>query len=254
MSAIIEEALREIFDNEVLREMFDNPDPRKVNDKLWKYYADILTNAVEEGYIDIDFEELPEARANKFSLKNNIALFAGLKAYHEQSDMAKVMKNEDGTLRKFSEFRKDALKINEKYRKQWLRTEYDSTLRSSAMAAKWQDVWSKREALPYLEYVASRSAEPREAHMKYYGKIYRVDDPIWATILPQNGWGCKCSVRQLRSLNASQQLSTGGDDIEPAFRNNAGITGKIFSDFHPYASGVDPEAKKYIKENAKRYT
>lgn len=62
-------------------------------------------------------------------------------------------------------------------------------------------------ARPYLRYLASRSAHPREEHIRWYNLVLPYDHPFWETHTPRNGWGCKCGVttvseRELAELQA----------------------------------------------------
>lgn len=243
LDELIEQAIRDIYRDQNM----------VISERLFEFYAKRLTGAIEDGYVDL--EDVEEAVANKASLRENIAIFAALKSYHEKSDMAKAMRKDDGSLKSFAEFRKDALKINETYRGVWLRTEYDTTRRSAAMASKWQDMWSKREALPYAQYLPSRATEPREAHKKYYYKVYRLDDPVLDTIFPPNGYGCLCGIRQLREIPEGLTLTITLDaDIPGEFRNNPGKTGKVFTDAHAYTKGVPHDIRQQIIDYGKRYS
>lgn len=47
------------------------------------------------------------------------------------------------------------------------------------------------KARPFLRYVGSSSANPREEHMQWYNLVLPADDPWWDTHYPPNGWGCK---------------------------------------------------------------
>lgn len=52
-------------------------------------------------------------------------------------------------------------------------------------------------ARPYWQYLAIRDASSRPSHAAMHGKVFRADDPIWDTIYPANGFGCRCRVRAL---------------------------------------------------------
>lgn len=47
------------------------------------------------------------------------------------------------------------------------------------------------KARPFLRYVGSSSAEPREEHRQWYNLVLPADDPFWESHYPPNGWGCK---------------------------------------------------------------
>jgi phage gp29-like protein len=59
--------------------------------------------------------------------------------------------------------------------------------------ARQQDPEYQRVA-PYREYAHGFSDKPRAAHVALDGFVARIDDPIWATIFPPNGFNCSCRV------------------------------------------------------------
>ena len=100
-----------------------------------------------------------------------------------------------------------------------LETIFWSNMRSARAAGQWQRIQKSKRALPYLLYVRSASAEPRPEHLAWVGIILPVDDPFWATHFPPNGWGCKCSVRQITRREAERLLgSTPDPEDENAIR------------------------------------
>ncbi len=85
-----------------------------------------------------------------------------------------------------------------------LRTIYSTNLQSAYSAGQWSRIQQTKEFLPYLQYMPSVSENPRLSHKKYYGLCRPADDPIWTYIMPQNGWGCKCWVKQLTKKQAQK--------------------------------------------------
>lgn len=75
---------------------------------------------------------------------------------------------------------------------------YDTNLRTSYAAGRWEQLQAKKDFAPYLEYVHDDSVRyPRPHHQAWDGLILPIDDPWWQTHYPPNGWGCKCTVRAL---------------------------------------------------------
>lgn len=85
-----------------------------------------------------------------------------------------------------------------------LRTIYHTNLHSAYTAGQWQRIQDSKMALPYLQYMPSMSENPRYEHRHYYGLVRPVDDPIWQSILPPNGYGCLCWVKQLTKAQAEK--------------------------------------------------
>lgn len=78
-----------------------------------------------------------------------------------------------------------------------LKTIYDTNMRMSYAAGRWERVQRRKDVMPYLRYVAVMDGRTREEHAKYHNLILPVDDPFWKTHYPPNGWGCRCIVQQL---------------------------------------------------------
>lgn len=91
-----------------------------------------------------------------------------------------------------------------------LRVIFQTNLATAYAAGQWARVQEDKADFPYLKYIASTAEQKRASHMTYYGKIWRVDEPIWQSIFPPNGYGCQCTVRQ---LNEKQALRERGEDI-----------------------------------------
>lgn len=85
-----------------------------------------------------------------------------------------------------------------------LQTIFHTNLQTAYAAGQWQRIQETKEFLPYLRYMPSLSANPRHEHQRYYGICRPVDDPIWQSIMPPNGWGCKCWVKQLTRRQAEK--------------------------------------------------
>jgi len=117
-----------------------------------------------------------------------------------------------------------------------LRTIFWSNLRAARAAGQWERIEATKAVLPYLIYVLTTAQEPREEHLGWVGIILPVDHEFWRTHFPPNGWGCKCSVRQIGRAEA-QRL--GGVTAAPAvrtvsFRNRR--TGEVIE----VPDGIDP--------------
>ena len=88
---------------------------------------------------------------------------------------------------------------------------YDTNLRQAAMAGRWKQVWRNRHNRPFLRYVALKGGDRRPEHQALHGLIRPVEDPIWETIMPMNGWGCKCTVQSI----SQDDLDTKGYKLTP---------------------------------------
>lgn len=78
-----------------------------------------------------------------------------------------------------------------------LRTIYETNLRTSYMAGRWQRIERTKKTLPLLRYVSVMDGRERPEHHAWHGTILPVDDPWWDTHFPPCGWGCRCDSQAL---------------------------------------------------------
>lgn len=113
---------------------------------------------------------------------------------------------------------------------------YRTNGRVARAVGQWQRIQRTKASRPFLIYELGPSVEHRPEHVSWAGSIREVDDPLWSMLMPPNGWGCKCRVRQ---LNRSEAEAAGGvtagpelDLVETTDADGNTVT-------HP--RGVDPE-------------
>ncbi|UUE71102.1 PBECR2 nuclease fold domain-containing protein [Pectobacterium aroidearum] len=103
---------------------------------------------------------------------------------------------------------------------------YETNLRSSYTAGRYQQLMAMRETHPYWEYVHSDVVEePREEHLAWNGMILRWDDPWWVYHFPINAWGCQCSVIA-RTEDDLKRLGKTGPDTAPPIQFIERVIGK----------------------------
>lgn len=92
---------------------------------------------------------------------------------------------------------------------------YETNMRSSYMAGRYEQLMAVREQRPFWQYLHSDAVEyPREEHEAWNGMVLRWDDPWWQYHFPVNAWGCQCSVRAL-SYDDLVRMGKTGPDIAP---------------------------------------
>lgn len=87
-----------------------------------------------------------------------------------------------------------------------LRTIFWSNMNAARAAGQWDRIQRTKRALPMLLYVRTTASDPRPEHLAWAGIILPVDHPFWRTHFPPNGWGCKCTVRQITLREAARLL------------------------------------------------
>lgn len=128
-----------------------------------------------------------------------------------------------------------------------LRTIFWSNMNAARSAGQWERAQRTKAGLPYILYVRTTATDPRKEHLGWVGTILPVDDAFWSTHWPPNGWGCKCSVRQVTGRERDRLLEgepkNGGiryrdtppDDGPPRVFTNA-RTGEVSE----VPAGIDP--------------
>lgn len=200
--------------------------------------------------------EVENGANNKFIQKNkeflrqlryNTGVFAAFKAHDQTKSIAAKLRDEKGQLRTFGQFRKATRGITTHHNKLWLKTEYNTAVRSARMAANWKRFESTAHIYPNLEYLPSRSATPREAHRKLWGTIRPITDPFWDTHMPPSAWNCKCSVRATRKQ--PNAIPANAPVIPTEFRFNPGKTAQTFNtQKHPYRQNTNAENAKMVNQ------
>ena len=182
--------------------------------------------------------------------QSNTRVFSAFKNHQQTKDIVKCLTKSDGSLRSFSEFKKEALQISQDYNKTWLQTEYNTAVRSARMAANWKQFERTKHLYPNLEYMPSRSAHPRDSHRDLWGTIKPIDDPFWNDHLPPSDWNCKCSVRATKS-DVVDPPDDAMNIVPPCFRNNPGKTASFVKvEETPYYKHTDPYIRKELNDKS----
>ena len=93
---------------------------------------------------------------------------------------------------------------------------YETNMRSSYMAGRYEQLMAVREERPFWQYLHSDAVEfPRPLHEAWNGMVLRWDDPWWQQHFPINAWGCQCSVRALSMDDLVRMGKTGPDTAPP---------------------------------------
>jgi len=229
---LFKQALNNIF---AAKGVIDNE--AEIEVKLFELTNVVLQHASESTFISagVDWAKKNEAFTQQFS--ENTAVFSAFKSHEQTRNIVSLLTNEDGSLKSFSAFKKEALKLSEDYNKNWLQTEYNTAVRSARMAVNWKKFQETKRLYPNLEYMPSRAANPRESHTELYHCIWPMDDTIWDVIMPPSDWNCFCGVKQTDEDPTVQPEDWVQPEGDPVFNNNPGKTAKF----------VNTEATNYYK-------
>ena len=188
------------------------------------------------------FRQVEMSEAMRKRLERSNYVFSGLKTFHELNEAFPSLLDENGNRKTFERFLNDVRKIDETYNSNYLRAEFNFVQASAEMAAKWERFMQDGDRY-YLQYRTAGDAKVRPPHAEMAGITLPASDPFWAEFYPPNGWGCRCSVVQVRKskyppTDHEEAMARGKSALEVdkkgMFRFNAGMEQKTMPDYNPY--------------------
>lgn len=213
--------------------------------------ARTLLEGVYEGYgkdfTSVDWDTPDHEALTR--LTHNVFSFSAAKNYQQLRTITESLRDENGMLRTFTDFREQVAIINKKFNGTWLQTEYDTCIATATQSARWQEFKSQKDIFPYLRYQTAGDDSVRNEHRLLDGITKRVDDPFWRTYYPPNGWNCRCEVIQVPDDDVQETPENvySLPLIDPLFKTNCGETGLIFPKGHAYYDGIpSAEIRKAI--------
>ena len=89
---------------------------------------------------------------------------------------------------------------------------FRTNLQGHLARGRCEHIERHRDTRPYLRYSAVNDSRTRPSHAAMHGTIARVDDAIWGTWMPPNGYQCRCTVVSLTEKQAQARgVDTGSD-------------------------------------------
>lgn len=227
----------------MLRRLYKTKQPDSIPAALWDHEYKQMVDALADGYGKTGVEWGGTDWAYFQNLKYNTAVFDAFKCNREIKDVHKLLTWQDGTPRTWEEFRRDAMRVCEKYNQRWLQTEFNQAHASAKAARKWQDYERGADLYPNLRYRTVRDERTRHSHRELDGYVIPIDHPFWDTYYPPNDWNCRCSVQP---TDDEVRLPPGVPPLPEMFRTNVGKTAQTFDASHPYYLGMTEQEKSRI--------
>ena len=209
-----------------------------------KVYQDLINQTYDIFNFTITDNDMPNEM--RTALQSDAFLFGGLKTHAQLFEASKLLLDEKGNLKPFSQLSNEFDKLNVTYNKNYLEAEYEFAVGSSQMAAKWAE-FSDNDRY-YLQYRTAGDNRVREDHEKINATTLPKSDPFWSSYTPPNGWNCRCTVVEVlkdkypvsdseKSITAGEKATTqigkDGKNRLEIFRFNPGADKKIFPPLHP---------------------
>ncbi len=175
-------------------------------------------------------------------LNENINKFSAAKTFQNVKDTQNLILDAAGNLRPFTDFRKDALKIFDKYNETWLRTEFDTTVAGAQSAVQWQDIQRDKKTLTLLKYQTAGDDRVRPLHAAWDGIVKPVDDPFWDTHNPPADFNCRCVAIQLEE--GEEKVTNLGDHLKKVKEETKGEITSLENDSKIF--NINPGKHKII--------
>jgi SPP1 gp7 family putative phage head morphogenesis protein len=216
-----------------LKDLYNGKTP---NNKTLIVTGSTLAKQVQDSYGQITVDYTTPDIAMLTRLVSDTWQFSAAKNYQELRDLTLALKDDNGKLREWDEFKEVAQGIGDRYNESWMRTEYDMAIASSQNAARWTEFEKEVDIIPNLKYQTVGDSNVRPEHAALDGIVRPLSDPFWSTHYPPNGWGCRCEAVQ----SIGEPVTTKYKDISipEMFRTNLAKTGLIYPKNHPYYNGV----------------
>ncbi|WP_297645853.1 phage minor head protein [uncultured Treponema sp.] len=103
-----------------------------------------------------------------------------------------------------------------------LKTIYSTNLRSAYQKGQY-DRTMESDLHPYLMYRIGASIHHREQHVRWNNLIRPKDDPIWNSIFPPNGYGCKCYTVAVTEARKQKYERDGVPAYDPGARKTVRV-------------------------------
>ena len=218
---------------DVAKKLYDGKQKGIVDYPLLKATAQQLREAITFGYrTNKDKEYDAQDIEMLHSLDKNVYVFSAFKNYQQLRTITDLLKDENGNVRTFNDFKERVLAINETQNVTWLNSEYNHAVVASQWASDWQGIQRDKDILPLLEFDAIMDDRTTDVCMNANGTRMAVDD--FPYHLPLH-WNERSVIRQVASGKITEPLNPlFPDDLKPMFKNNVAVSGVAFPDTHPF--------------------
>jgi hypothetical protein len=190
--------------------------------ELYELYKNNYHKAVRSVFGQPEYDSKYFEHAMKFEL--NTARFAAYKSHYA----TQVLVGSHNAMPVKFEFNSN--KILKQFAR-WQATEYNTAVSRCRTAKQFIQFQDEAHLYPNLEWLATRSADPRELHLSFVGTVLPIDDPFWEENQPGNLYNCKCDWKTTDAAVTGSPAKA--VKPHPGLDGNPAKTGQIFTDKHP---------------------
>lgn len=214
---------------------------------LYRQVCEHLLEGIKIGY-DVSSPTIQD-KALVDAFNTNINIFSGAKTFNYVLANEGLLLDDNGKLRNWIEFKKDASILFDKYNKHWLEAEYFTTVGQATESKNWKGFKQRQNDFPLLEYVASLDDKTSPVCASKDGIVRPVNDPFWNTNKPLSHYRCRCLL--ISHAYGDAEITQDISKVVPAqgiFAQNPTDTGQIFDKSHPYFD-IAGKYKTFAKKN-----
>jgi len=192
----------------------------------------------------------PEPGSRYFELHEKFKLNTARLASYKSYKVTKLLKDLPE-----KDFDKNALQVLKNFNR-YQATEYNAIVSRARSAKQFIDFQGDADLYPNMEWIMTRSANPREAHLALVGTIRPINDPFWNENQPGNLWNCKCDWQP----TDKEVTGVPKQVVKPAtgLDGNPAMTGELITTKHPYISKtpkntIDDIMSVHYRDTVNRY-
>lgn len=191
----------------------------EVNEELFGIYLSNYHKAIAQVPNTAEFTQMFQINAGRV---------ASAKTYRLTSELAAAKAK---NIADREEYNRAAKVLTAEYNR-YQAAEYNTMVRRARVARQFTSFNRTRHLYPNLEWIRTRSAHPRELHLRYVGIILPMDHKFFRDNVPGSLYNCKCS------LQATDKPTTEPPEVTvtPAhgLEGNPFYTQTLITDQHPY--------------------
>ncbi|MRJ09307.1 hypothetical protein EDL99_10615 [Ornithobacterium rhinotracheale] len=166
----------------------------------------------------IDYDAIDDDFRNV--LKKNIWKFSAATTYDECIYLNSVLTRQNGSVRPWHEFRREALKKLKFPLDDSVQVEYNTIITWSMMSSKWQEIQRDKHLFPFVQFKVTMDDQTSEICAPLSNVIVQVDDPFLQYYFPPNHFNCRTDVIKLRNATPTPQHLLPKLEISSIFLNN----------------------------------
>ena len=200
---------------------------RIVSPELYEHYGKALRRSVDVTFTQDNGSGLSDR------LRANASWFAAHKSAYVMQTLREI--EADDAIQDKASAKKMALKLFDR----WMDAEVNTATARARTAKQFEEFMQPDNVrlFPNLRWIASRSADPRASHTKFYDRVWAKTDPFWQTNAPGTEWNCKCDIEE--TDDPVTDNSSIPDYIPPrGLEGNPAETGQLFTENASYVRGT----------------